>query len=355
VGTDIKGRIAKNVLAHRGPSHYMNLVRAGKDFTSEPMVMKGQPVIAQIEPTIRCNLRCRMCDTIHWNRKAPDMDVEKFRRILDELPFLEYIDLQGMGEPLINRDLFELIRLAKERHVLVEIITNVTLLRGEVPEKILDVGLDFLHCSIDGATKETFESIRIGANFEKVIENLEKFMKLRGKSKKPEMVILFCAMRENIAELPGVVRLARSLGIDAIDVLAYNFWAKDYWKEKLTVEGERHREEIELFRSGIAEARNEAERLKVALYIDNPPPDAEGEAAAEPPPRKCKWPWKYSYITVDGYVCPCCVANDPRALNFGNIFEEPYEKIWNNESYQAFRRKLKGSERPRICVGCTAY
>ena len=53
--------------------------------------------------------------------------------------------------------------------------------------------------------------------------------------------------------------------------------------------------------------------------------------------RGCKWPWKGSYITADGFVTPCCEnGSDPDKINFGNVFQQSYREIWNSDAYRTF-------------------
>ena len=73
--------------------------------------------------------------------------------------------------------------------------------------------------------------------------------------------------------------------------------------------------------------------------------------------RGCKWPWKGSYVTADGYVTPCCEnGSNPDKINFGNLFQQSYQEIWNSEAYRTFRKQLKSKDgRPSICVDCPSY
>ena len=72
--------------------------------------------------------------------------------------------------------------------------------------------------------------------------------------------------------------------------------------------------------------------------------------------RVCKWPWKACYITVEGYITPCCIhGTNPKVINFGNIFEQGFENIWNCPEYMEFRRRLKSENPPEICIDCPSY
>src|SRR5690606_22469877 len=88
---------------------------------------------AQIEPVGQCNLRCQMCP-IQFRRDGPPhgplafMEFETFCRLLAQMPRLETLHLQGMGEPLMHPRFFDMVRHAAARGVRVSTNTNLTLL-----------------------------------------------------------------------------------------------------------------------------------------------------------------------------------------------------------------------------------
>ena len=89
------------------------------------------PTELQVEVTAACNLRCRMCLVRYrppFNRVTGSMTAERFARLLDELPTVRRVTLQGLGEPLLAPDLFDMIRIARSRGVDVGFNTNATLL-----------------------------------------------------------------------------------------------------------------------------------------------------------------------------------------------------------------------------------
>jgi radical SAM protein with 4Fe4S-binding SPASM domain len=71
-------------------------------------------------------------------------------------------------------------------------------------------------------------------------------------------------------------------------------------------------------------------------------------------PRKghCCWCFTTAYITCDGFVTPCCIRTDPRVKQFGNLREETFEAVWNNDAMREFRRShLRGGANP-VCDRC---
>jgi MoaA/NifB/PqqE/SkfB family radical SAM enzyme len=126
----------------------------------------------------------------------------------------------GIGEPLVHRRTVEWIAQAKQAGARAEMITNGTLLTDKRSRELIEAGLDLLWVSIDGASPESYADVRLGAELPAVIENLERFKRLRVMLNgnlswhfpKPELGIAFVAMRRNIDDLPQVLNLARRLG-----------------------------------------------------------------------------------------------------------------------------------------------
>ncbi len=136
------------------------------------------------------------------------------------------VAFMGLGEPLLHLRFLDMVRLAKEGGLRVEVTTNALLLDEEMAAGLLDAGLDQLVVSIDGASAEAFGRVRPGASLGKVVENVRRLHDRRGPNYGPGMRIgiEFVAMRSNVRELPGLNRLAAQLGATFIivsNVLAY--------------------------------------------------------------------------------------------------------------------------------------
>lgn len=154
-----------------------------------------------------CTARCIMCTRSSWTRKPRRMTEEEFEIILKRfLPYrenLRYLTLHGWGEPLLDRGLPKKIRMAKDLGFRgTGLATNCTELNETMARAILDAGLDTLICSVDGLTKETHESIRIGTNFESIVDNVRRFLKLRDEHGKTRVLVRFIRQQANAHEWP---------------------------------------------------------------------------------------------------------------------------------------------------------
>src|SRR5579885_2789595 len=183
------------------------------------------PKFLQVEPVGQCNLRCQMCP-IPFRRDGPPygplafMEFETFTRIVDQFPGLQELQLQGLGEPMMHPRFFDMISYAVARGIRVGTNSNLTLLNAMRAERCVLSGLSDLHASVDGATAETYERIRVRAYFDRIVDNLERLIATRRRlqSETPRVRMVVVAMRQNLHEFPDLVRLAGRLGIDSVFV-----------------------------------------------------------------------------------------------------------------------------------------
>jgi len=127
-------------------------------------VIETEPKVVFIEVTNRCNLLCQTCPRTYFQREPlKSLSTREFIIIAEQFPQMQRALLHGIGEPLLNQDLPEIIQYLKGRDVEVIINSNGTLLTPQWQEKIIESGLDQYRCSIDGAKDETYARIR-GAN-----------------------------------------------------------------------------------------------------------------------------------------------------------------------------------------------
>ena len=169
-----------------------------------------------IEPTVACNLDCITCFRNAWEQPIGRMNEETFQAILTGLRALDPIPdvyFGGIGEPLFHPKTIDWIAEVKQLGVKVELITNGTILTEKKSQQLIDSGLDVIWVSIDGASPETYADVRMGAELPNIIRNLKRFAKMRPANHfpKPEIGIAFVAMKRNIADLPEVIKLGKSL------------------------------------------------------------------------------------------------------------------------------------------------
>jgi MoaA/NifB/PqqE/SkfB family radical SAM enzyme len=190
---------------------------------------------AYIEVTNKCNLNCSTCMRNVWDVKYGHMSEETFERILaglGEFPDKPELFFGGYGEPLSHPNILDMIEDAKRLGHRVSLITNGILLTEAVTRKLVELNLDMLWVSLDGASPECYTDVRLGDALPLVIENLtrlrtQKYQRfgVSNWAGRPKLGIAFVAMRRNIQDLGAVIRLGTRLGaveFSISNVLAHN-------------------------------------------------------------------------------------------------------------------------------------
>lgn len=300
----------------------------------------------QIEATSECFLRCIMCPrTAHLGKwHSGFMSFSTFEKISGYFSLAEHVHLQGWGEPLLHKRIFDMIKLAKDAGCRVGFTTNGMLLSEKVSERIVDLEVDIIGISIAGASPEVHGSIRVNSPLTKLTTNIGNLVRVkrRTESKKPKIVLSFLMTRSNIHELPDAVALAYKLGVD--ELVATNL---DYPSTEL-------QDRIKVFSCDKAnqdyanilkkaESKAKSFNLSFRFY----PLKTEEVLMCELNPVS------YVYISYDGLVSPCVYLNQTREEDFPRIFcgkkftvkrttfgdvnREGLLEIWDKPEYRAFR------------------
>ncbi|MEK6906844.1 MAG: radical SAM/SPASM domain-containing protein [Nanoarchaeota archaeon] len=166
--------------------------------------VKNSKIMLTVEPTNFCNLRCIMCPYKRMKRKKKIMSMNLFKKIINEASDMgcKDIHLTQYNEPFMDKHIFERIKYAKEKGMRVWFYSNAMLLDEKIRKKTLENPPDLIRFSVDGIKKETFENIRRGANYEKVVENITSLYKERNKinKKSPRIEVFFTSLKENEGE-----------------------------------------------------------------------------------------------------------------------------------------------------------
>jgi radical SAM protein with 4Fe4S-binding SPASM domain len=303
------------------------------------------PSILDIEPINQCNFRCPHCQVTHWNKAKARLDAESLNKLLDQFPNLLRVKLQGMGEPLLNKELLPMLKVLEERGIHTAIVSNGSIMTDTIRDTLLELPTD-IQFSIDGATQEVFESVRVGSSFKKVTENIKKLTARRKeiKSSNPhkEMAGRTVVTNQNVHELEGIVRLVKDLGLDTLTLqLIMTSWGKSSMEE---INSQKRVNEAKVLEEQVLKAKQEAERVGLPLVIRN-----DDKYSCK---NKCGWPWKSAFIASNGDVVPCAILADSDTMKMGNVFEEDFETIWNSQKYQELRRQHREHDLPEFCKNC---
>lgn len=245
-----------------------------------------------------------MCPNSQFKKEEKGcMEFELFKKIINEVKDYVYdIYLHHRGEPLLAPRFFDMVRYAKRAGLKVKFHTNGTLLTKEKSEQILEAAPDLISFSFDGFSKEVYEKIRIGAGFEKTVDNIKQFLRLRKekKKRKPYVVIEeieFPEYREYYSEeaKSRFSKEFKELGLDELIFKKLYNWAGDFQLPQ-------------------------DETLQRTYTM-------------------CTFLWYSAVILWDGTVSPC-PQDFFGKLKLGNVSRNTLAEIWNGEPYQELRRRM---------------
>jgi MoaA/NifB/PqqE/SkfB family radical SAM enzyme len=315
-----------------------------------------------IEPTNFCNLDCRICMRHVWDETPGSMGEDIYERILEGIEAIDPVPsvfFGGYGEPLTHSQICDMVARAQRAGAAVELITNGILLSDEMARRLMNAGLDRLWVSLDGATPESYADVRLGAALPEVIANLRHLKQLRDTTgaATPRLGIAFVAMKRNIAELPELVRLGKSLGADQFSISNVLPHTPDLRDEILYMrslnESDFAASEwvplIALPRLDIDSTTGE----KILDILKNRHLISIARQEIDTGANRCPFVEKASLsIRWDGAISPCLAllhthtsylgkhVHKSNAFAFGSLAERSLISLWNDSAYQDMRERL---------------
>ena len=274
--------------------------------------LSALPVEYIVETTAKCNIYCPMCPRETHPQPKEDMTDAIFEQLVKETgQSAEHMMLIGLGEPFLDKDIFDRIEYCEKHGIATLLSTNGTLLDEKASQRLLQTPLRHITLSFDGSTKESFEFYRKGARFEKVRDNFVRFAQLKHDRKSPiQIVVQMVRMEKNWDEV-------------------HAFTA--FWKAV----------------PGVDEIRIKADETNLM--------DPEGGHQAADWQYPCHYLWRGPmYIKQNGDVYPCCQSYMLDGEPVGRIGERTMPEIFNAPAMQHMRRlHVEGRAREiGICSRC---
>ncbi len=278
------------------------------------------PLFLQVETVDGCNLKCQMCfRRLQNKRPRRKMGRDMFARIMEEvrLGACPSMCLNGNNEPLLDPLIPERIEMAHSAGVLdTRINTNGMLLSEGLSERLIESGLTRLSVSIDAATPETYARIRTGGNFDRVVNNVRGFLKIRRRagSRLPVLRVTFVVLKDNLDEIEEFSR---------------------FWSDK-------------------------ADYVSFQRYVPHTPNDRslnpQAEGAMPPQLNRCSQPFERLIVDADGNVFPCCSPLGA-GLRLGSLQDTTLLDLWSSEREKKLRQSLKTGnlvDEP-VCADCLGW
>lgn len=305
------------------------------------------PRFVEIETTTRCNLRCAMCEHTYWNEKQRDMSFDEFKKIIDQFPGLKWIGVTGIGASFVNKDFLKMLKYIKGKGIYSELYDTFFHIDEKAARELIKIGYDRLIMSIDGATKETYEKIRVASDFDRVTNNLRNLVRLKKEMKAhyPEITFHYIISKENIHEVLKFIDLVREMTDSENISILYSAILHSYDQISDMV--------VDVPEELMLEAQEKGNRLGIKVAWNRNIGEKENISHCTE--------WTMPFIFVDGTVVPCCVGNEANQRNFqhktamGNIFEKSFNDIWYGEKYKKLRDDIHKGIVPPACVNCAIY
>ena len=282
-------------------------------------VMTLPPREVFLEVTAHCNIKCPMCPvTTGLDRPRGTMKYELFEKILNDVAgVVPDMSLFLAGEPLLHKQIFDMIAAASRRGIFTRIHTNALLLNEQKIQQVFDSGQDELSFSFDGPTKERYDRVRVAGDYEKCIALIKRVMQVKRerKSVRPftRIQIIYFQGEDPVDQRRQMQAIFQENLPDELSVVPAHSWAGEYQ------EFVRYRENV-----------GDLSKLSV-----------------------CHMPWDRMAITWDGNVVACCNDFLAKYLN-GNVRDRAVLDVWNSQPYQELRRKIsrKDYDALEVCKGC---
>ena len=314
------------------------------------------PKYIEIEITSRCNKRCIICEHTWWKEKSTDLSFEAFEHLTSQFD-LRWANLTGIGDAFLNSAYLSMIALLKRRRTSVFLVDSFDLIDSVIANNLVSLGVDGIYISMDGATKETYESIKAGCNYDKVLNNIKNLLdaKKRLRSPIPEICFRFVINKKNVHEIADFVETVRKLG------------PRDDWGDGSMIHyvglldfPETRQLCVDKIPQDLINKTVQAGREDGNL----PVVFAHTELDTNPSINRClAWMEPYFALVPHHMVLPCCAVlmnNNRERLSkycFGNYSTESMKSIWDSRYYQWFRSTVtkRDSPVPALCVGCRVY
>ncbi|MCB9899236.1 MAG: SPASM domain-containing protein [Planctomycetes bacterium] len=341
-----------------------NILALAQDLGLERLEWTSRPTEVEFGFNNHCNLLCVMChqaDGIPSKRMPPALAAKVLEQVL---PFALHLTPSDASEPLMN-DMDAVLAFCEKHDVQMLLYCNGTLLDEALMERIAR-HTHRIWFSIDSPVKETFEALRVNADFETVLENIRAALPI---ARKHHIEIGFNAvvMEPNWHQMPDLVDLVADLGGDQMSLQELLPNSTGY--DELRIEGKVDDETYGAMVEGVR-LRARERGVNVSLHLHAPfggelvnrPADPASKAPlaqvrelhmdslAKMHGGFCPMAMNYVKITPDGKVYPCC--RGPEELEMGNVLETSFDEVWNGPAYREFRRRMHSGEYPDVCSTC---
>lgn len=325
--------------------------------TRNPQIIKllyrlqPYPSYIEMEVTQKCPLKCIMCEHTYWDEPIDELSFKDFKYVMDQFPELKWAGNNALGDPFTNKNYSKMVKLLGERNVNQEIYLTSTLLDEKDMKQFVTMKTHaYVKFSLDAATKETYEKVRKGVDWDRVIRNIKAldYYKKKYHVHWPEIHFHFLIMKQTIKEALDYLDFINDLGIDIGGV---------YYSRLLHYFPEIKNVFMQVPPDLLQKLKAKGNKLGIPVSFSQDIPERN------PPANECV-AWTMPYIFPDGTVISCCCMNEQnrrwwqRKTAMGNVFKKPFREIWWDKPYVKMRKLLwqgKIKQAHPVCEICNIY
>jgi radical SAM protein with 4Fe4S-binding SPASM domain len=287
--------------------------------SGQKKIKLNYPIHLNFELISGCNFKCEFClhslSSFRHNNKVRERKIpfNKYCEIIDEgvKNGLCSIELNGINEPLLQKDIYKYIDYAVDSGILmVSLHTNAALLTEEMSNSLVNSKLTLIVFSVDAFTSRTYEKIRKSRGYKKVFDNINRFIEIRNNKKFPLIRMSFCRNKVNYKEFDDFDKFWR----DRVNDISTSYFCNPFV-------GMENYDEIE----------NKFRMENFDLSY-------------------CTEPYQRLFISSTGDVYPCC-SFFGREMKVGNIYNNSIHNIWNGDKMEEVK-KLVNKEDSLVCNKC---
>lgn len=307
------------------------------------------PQVIVLDPFHRCNIKCAHC-FVHnpLIRHSPEfldrkMDLQKFKEIVDDAAELrtDRIILQGDGEPMLHPDFLEMIAYVRTRGIKPLFFTNGSLLTREIAEKLMELEVREIYCSLPAGTAETYSKVCLVPErdglFQRTVENMRVLMELKKTSGKqfPRLIMTHVIHSMNFHELMAMAEMDAHIGTDAARFymirIDENNRSLRLTEEQLAVmKRDLPKAEAVLKKAGIELIRS----LKFQFEHYDPGTGAWSKDVFLK--EGCTIGWTFCLIPALGDLSMCC-----HLRTMGDLNHTCFKDLWRSDYYRQKRMEAK--------------
>lgn len=308
--------------------------------------VKYNPITLGLLTTDRCNLRCNMCiqhslnrtfNYPYYHQPCEDLSFNIFKKIVDKFRHSRQIFLSGVGEPFLNKDIFDMIKYGNMCNKKVIVTTNGTILHDKIDRIILSP-LSSIEISLDAHNASAYYKMR-GASkriFDTVLENIIGLVENRNNSGL-NIGLSYVCTKSNYKYIPDMVKLAEDLGVDELgfqNLIPSNM--QGFTADQCLYEDDNDVCEVIL---SVDEPKS-----KLVVYM----PILLQRTVTE---RLCKSHFNSLFVDAKGNVSGCARVMTPKE-EYGNVFKE--QDVWNDSYFRRMRRMFLDESIPLLdcCKTC---